>query len=342
MRKRVWITAIVVSVVCLMLLLLRRPQRQRTVLPEQGEAPTDQLSPSRAVQLQAVESAKNTSARTLSADLMTEMARRRTLEATNKIQERALARWQAPINFYGKVVDENSNAVAEADITFGWSEFPTEEGARRATTKSDADGLFSLHDKRGPALDVWVNKAGYYAAHGGRMGLSYMDEDFSPDPQNPVVFRLRKKGQGTELITSENGIRLSVAVRVPKNNTPVRVDLLQKDVSATGQVEISQVKPPWREATEWSFRMSIPDGGFVENQDEFQFEAPQANYVPTVEYHFTKNETNWTTHVGKQFYIIFGQPRRYGWFRIDSDIAQETIFLTYAINPSGSRNLEPR
>jgi hypothetical protein len=55
-----------------------------------------------------------------------------------------------------------------------------------------------------------------------------------------------------------------------------------------------------------------------------------------------KDETNWTTHVAKQFYIAFGEPRRYGWLRIESDLAQETVFLTYAINPTGSRNLEPK
>lgn len=47
------------------------------------------------------------------------------------------------------------------------------------------------------------------------------------------------------------------------------------------------------------------------------------------------------TQVSKQFYITFGQPRRYGWLRIESNLAQETVFLTYAINPTGSRNLEP-
>ncbi len=61
-----------------------------------------------------------------------------------------------------------------------------------------------------------------------------------------------------------------------------------------------------------------------------------------VGYHFTKSKTNWTTQVSKQFYITFGQPRKYGWLRIESNLAQETIFLTYAINPAGSRNLEPK
>ena len=41
------------------------------------------------------------------------------------------------------------------------------------------------------------------------------------------------------------------------------------------------------------------------------------------------------------FGIVFGESRKYGWLRIESNLAQETVFLTYAINPSGSQNLEP-
>jgi hypothetical protein len=230
------------------------------------------------------------------------------------------------------------------NIHFSWYDIPAKDGERTADTQSDSEGLFSLKGKHGPSLTVGFSKEGYYSSQRGEITSNYALEPdiILPDPQNPVVLQLHKKGQGVELITSENGFRLKVDVRVPKNNTPIRVDLFQKQASATGQLEISQNKPPWRDATNWSFRMSIPDGGFVENEDEFQFEAPETNYQPTVEYHFAKTETNWVTQVTKSFYIAFGQPRKYGWLRIDSNIDQETIFLTYVINPTGSRNLEPR
>ncbi len=263
--------------------------------------------------------------------------------ATNAYMQNLLQRWQTRIDFYGKVVDEKGSPVEGASIQFNWTEVPSFEGpGNSATTTSDAAGLFSLEGKHGPSLNVRVMKDGYYTSPANRMGFSYrMGQVFLPDQTNPVVFRLRKKGQGVQLITSENGIRSNVAVRVSKNDVTIQVDLLEKKPSATGQLEIGQIKPPWREATNWSFRLSIPAGGFVENQDEFQFEAPESNYLPSVEYSFSKNETNWTTQVSKQFYIAFGQPRKFGWLRIESNLAQETVFLTYAINPTGARNLEP-
>ena len=264
-------------------------------------------------------------------------------ELSNAITERMLRLWQAPIDFFGKVVDQDNRPVPGASIHFGWNETPEDEGQKTYTTETDAEGIFSLRSRRGASLIVTVSKDGYYASHGGRLALNYAfaNEKPSSDPLNPVVFYLRKKGRGVALLTSQNGIRPDLAVRIPRDNTPVRVDLLQKASGITGQLEIRQMKPPWKEASDWSFGMSIPDGGLVENGDEFQFEAPEDNYQPTVEYHYAKSEINWVTHVSKQFYIEFGQPRKYGWLRIQSDLAQETVFLTYAINPSGSRNLEP-
>jgi hypothetical protein len=253
-----------------------------------------------------------------------------------------LERWRTPIEFYGKVVDENTNPVSGAKISFDCND-TSSTGTSFYHAESDVSGSFSLKGIQGYLLVVKVSKEGYYSVlpFGTNFFYARASANIVPDQENSVIFTLRKKGSGAELITSENGVRPSLWVRVPGNNTPVRVDLFQKQVSPNGQLEISQNKPPWNEATEWSFHMSIPGGGFVENQDEFQFEAPEMNYQQTVEYQFTRSETNWITHATKQFYIVLDQPRRYGWLRIESDLAQETVFLTYAINPAGSRNLEP-
>jgi hypothetical protein len=268
------------------------------------------------------------------------------LGTSNAVDPRILADWQAPIEFYGKVVDDSGNPVVGATAGFHWVEVPTAEGNRATNTESDADGLFSLQNALGLNLGVSVSKEGYYSSRRDNDSFRYGSlgggDKFLPDSLNPVAFHLRKKGQGTELITSESALRPEVDVRVPKDNTPVRVDFFQKQASPTGQLEISQNKPPIQGATSWSFSLSIPDGGLVENQDEFQFAAPDSGYQSTVKYGFAEGDTNWTRQVTKQFYIVFGQPRKYGWLRIESNLAQETVFLTYAINPSGSQNLEPQ
>ena len=342
MRIRVWLLCIAALALCLLLLLFSRSNRKERAPHMLASVTNQEPAQQQPTSVDADRPPITPQAAIPSAAKPPTAATPKTWDS-NTVWQTTLAHWQAPIDFYGRVVDEHGNPVPSASIHFRWIETPAEDGERTADTQSDPEGLFSLQGKQGRSLTVWLGKDGYYSSHKGQMGFLYAlgQEIHSPDPRNPVIFRLRKKGQGVELITSDNGVRPNLAIRIPKNDTPVRVDCFQKQASLAGELEIRQNKPPWREATEWSFRMSIPDGGFVENEDEFQFEAPASNYPSAVEYRFTKSETNWTTHVTKQFYITFGQPRRFGWLRIESNLAQETIFLTYAINPSGARNLEP-
>lgn len=344
MRKRIWIICIAGLALCLSIVLLSWTKHQNTELTAESTTLTNQtLRQSEPPTLAEPSQIQSPIGKTTTVPPQMPSPPP-TPFSPDVVGPNALTNWQAPIEFYGKVVDENTNPVAGAKIIFHWVEVPTEEGNRTTNTESDAGGLFSLNGARGPSLSISVNKEGYYTSRRDNDSASYGPlgaGNFSPDSRNPVIFHLRKKGQGAELITSDNGIRPNLAVRLAKNNVPVRVDFFKKQAGVSGELEISQDKPPWQEATVWSFRMSILDGGFVENEDQFQFEAPEKNYQQTVEYRFKKGEANWATQVTKQFYIAFGQPLKYGWLRIESNLAQETIFITYVINPSGSRNLEP-
>jgi hypothetical protein len=340
MRTRILIFCGLVLAVCLWLLLRRPPEPQPKAEAPEAQAPlTNQLSASQPRQPKTVGEPQKAG----NGPNVGQVPSRPSQTEISNLQQKMLADWQRPIEFYGKVVDENSNAVSGAQVSFHWMQSPSEDGSRSSNTESDVGGLFSLLGAAGPTLSVSISKDGYYTSRLTPDGFRYDgDKPFQPSSLDPVVFHLRKKAQGVELITSENGMRSDVWLRVPKDGTPVRVDFSQKQASPTGQLKISQNKPPFQNATNWSFSMSIPDGGLVENQDEFQFAAPESGYQPTVEYDFAKDGTNWTTQVTKQFYIAFGEPRKYGWLRIESNLAQETIFLTYAINPTGSRNLEPQ
>jgi hypothetical protein len=255
---------------------------------------------------------------------------------------------QKPIDFYGKVIDENSNAVSGASIAFRWDDLTAPDWTRTSSTLSDADGLFSLNGKRGATLTVSASKEGYYTSRSDTDSFYFVfapnNQVYSPDQSNPIIFHLHKKGQGADLVTSANGLQTSLAALVPLNGAPLSVDLLQQKVGGSGDLELSQVKPDrshWQSATNWSFHMNIPTGGFIEQADAFPFIAPEGGYQTTVDLNFVKGEPDWKTQITKTYYIAFGQPRKYGWFRVEANIAQQTVFLTYAINPSGSRNLEP-
>jgi hypothetical protein len=336
MKKTVLIFYVVVLIICVWLLLHRRT---REIANETSSTNSASQVQQNSIISNSVNSNSSATVPRLNASVpLTDV------EKSNAYTQAVLAKWQGPINFYGKVIDENSNPVEDASIHFQWVEEPTEAGNRHADVLSDVEGLFSLTGQRGLDLGVFVGKQGYYSSRRDGNSFNYgplRGPSFPADPLNPVIFHLKKKEQGVVLITSKHGMQLKVDVDVPRNNVPVWVDFFQKQAGATGQLEISQTKPPWQTATNWSYSLSIPDGGLIENQDEYQFVAPITGYQPMVEYDFSKEETNWTTQVTKQFYIAFGEPRKYGWLRVESNLAQETVFLTYAINPTGSQSLEP-
>ncbi|MEI6780221.1 MAG: carboxypeptidase regulatory-like domain-containing protein [Verrucomicrobiota bacterium] len=256
--------------------------------------------------------------------------------------------YETPISFYGRVVDQDGSPLADASVAFGWVN--TNFQQQGSSTLSDGAGLFSLSGAQGKNLTVNVSKEGYYgSSRSNQTSFQFSDmsgnRTFTPDPASRVLFHLRKKGPGAELITSQYGVKDYLGVVVPRGGTPVQVDLLSRKVGAGGQIVISQLKPPyqsWKQATEWTFRMAIPDGGFVEQDEEFPFQAPEAGYQPTIEFHFKSGETNWATNLQRQYYIAFGQPRRYGRLVVETAIEMEGARLTYAINPDGSRYLEAK
>jgi hypothetical protein len=340
MRKSVLIVCGLVLAVCLWLLLHRRTEAPGSGVSSVTVAATTNQNPLPAPPPKVATPVPNVPAPVAVAP------NKPATSAPAAILPTAAEIWQKPIDFYGKVIDENSNPVAGVSIQFHWTDLTALNQERTDSTESDANGLFSLRGKHGGSMTLWFSKEGYYSSHNGQMSFNYAagPNILSPDPLNPVIFQLHKKGQGVELVTSANGLQSSLAALVPINGDPVKVDLLQQKVGASGDLELSQVKPDrshWQTATNWSFHMSIPAGGFIEEADAFPFTAPETGYQTTVDLAFVKGEPDWATQISKTYYIAFGQPQKYGWLRVEANIAQQTVFLTYAINPTGSRNLEP-
>jgi hypothetical protein len=256
--------------------------------------------------------------------------------------------WKQPINFYGVVVDDTKQPIAAASVDYTWSTVAA-RGTLSKHGETDSSGTFSIHET-GKRISITVSKDGYYTTPSERLrSYEYAnpgDGLFVPDPNNPVVFHLRKRGTSVDLITSQLGVKSYFGVTAPLDGTPVRVDLIErKSGGQGGQLTLSQTKPPydkWKQAAEWTFRMEIPDGGFVQENDEFPFEAPESGYQPVVQFDFQQGRTNWATMLKKDFYIKFGNPPRYGRLHLDTHIDMDGARFSYAVNPDGSRNLEPK
>ncbi len=167
MRTRIWILCILVIAANFLLLWLRHTAKRET--PVQAEATLT----NRPEQPQMVEHRQLTNISQLSSNPASVSSLAREASKTNLIETKFLTAWQAPIEFYGKVLDEASNPVAEANIHFRWSEIPARDGMRMADTKSDSEGLFSLNGKRGASLTISFGKRGYYSSGRGEQTFLY-------------------------------------------------------------------------------------------------------------------------------------------------------------------------
>lgn len=272
---------------------------------------------------------------------MTQEQKNQRLEEWYRMQrEKVAGDWRHPINFYGVVVDENTNGIAGASVGFLWNDV---SGTSKSNTVSDADGLFYLIGVSGRVLNVNVEKPNYYYVKS--LNENSFDYTSYVPNLNPVVFHLRKRGLGVDLVTSQYGVIRDLRVKAPLDGVPVNIDLLQRKVDGNGGLQIVQIKPiyeKWREAKQWSFRLAIPDGGFVEQNDEFPFEAPESGYQPAIEFVFRTGETNWMSEIRKDYYIKYGTPTKYGRLHLETSITMDGARLTYAINPDGTRYLEAK
>jgi hypothetical protein len=259
------------------------------------------------------------------------------------------AQLHQPIAFYGRVVDQNNAAIVGANVKFIWTHFVNPETSYEKNVLTDINGGFSLQGVVGATLSVQVSATNCYPmANSSTRTFSYsktpIQKPFQPDPGNPVVFQLRRKGIGATLITSGSGALSEYSITLPRDGTPVKVDLLQQQVSDAGQIQISQIKPAfkdWKQASQWDFKMTIPNGGFIEESDEFPFEAPASGYQQTIEFRFQQGQADWATSVKKDYYIEFGNPPKFGHLHVVTAIDIDDVRLTYQINPDGSQNLEP-
>ena len=338
----IWIICIAVLVACLLLALFRPRQHQNSTEPPQIVTPTNQLTQQAQSQAPAVPPTSNIVQTAPLPPSATTFAKARALAK--------LASWQAPIEFYGKVVDENNNPVAGATINFHWVETPSKEGNKTSKAQSDAAGLFSLHGARGPDLAVLVSKEGYYSYretdHPAFKYGFFSNGDFSPDPRNPIVFHLHKKGKKEPLIRKDFPPGIGQIWQLHHDGMPIELDLLSgRKVSAgNGQLKLEF----WRDVSDikasrfdWKLQISISKGGLIGTDEEFAFQAPESGYQPSVLIDMPATNQNWQDEVRSKYYIQLPDGK-YG--RIDVYLMPYNGVFTVqsAINPAGSRNLEPQ
>jgi hypothetical protein len=266
-------------------------------------------------------------------------------EKLEKLKEESRKPWLTPITFYGKVVDENAQPVEGAQVEFDWNDL-SPAGHSEVRTTSDAWGLFSLTGVQGKRLLVSVKKTGYYTWHERNQGsfeYASKSEDIyhKPDPNNPVLFYLKKKGEAEPLVKIEKYFRIR------RDGTPVSVDLLKGKEAPKGQGDLQvecwtadQHKDRFNRYN-WRCRITVPNGGLIESTKEFDFEAPENGYRPSDEIEMPMSlAEKWRPEAEKRYFVKLGNGN-YARIMFRMIAGGDHFFkIESFLNPSGSRNLE--
>lgn len=249
--------------------------------------------------------------------------------------------FNAPIAFYGKVVDQYGHPVPYADVGYTAADKFNASGSNYSG-KTDVDGFFEISGIKGAGLLVGVGKQGYYPIEGKSSASfaygigpdSYRRS--APTKGNPAIFELHKMGETVPLIQVS-----SLQINVPKTGQSLNIDL------ATGQAGRGNLQlESWigdasRRPFEWRYRLSVPGGGLIERTGEFDFEAPSDGYQAAVDVSMPTNAEKWSSDVTKSYFAKLPDGT-YARFSINLYPGKRNFVVLegYLSSTSGNRNLE--
>jgi hypothetical protein len=268
-------------------------------------------------------------------------------------REQKLQRFfNAPIDFYGKVVDENDQPISGASTHYivasaSFYGSPTLDGPQ-----TDAKGFFSITGKRGPRLSVWVEHPRYHKTDSAHQRIEYARGEYMagkeppppPTKENPAIFVLHKKGIAEPLIRHQE-----IKRRLPFNGNPIGINLRTGGEGQDGEsiiialqsegdkVPINTFRP-----FNWSLTIQVLGGGLVERLNALDFQAPADGYRPqiVIEMPAFLPEGDWKSEIQQEYFVAFGSGS-YGRVRLDiSGLKGRCIAETYLNPKAGSRNLE--
>jgi hypothetical protein len=257
------------------------------------------------------------------------------------IQAGLMAENKQPLDFYGKVVDQNGNPVTGAKVqgNVGLNVSFVESRDEIHFTETDSEGRFKFLGLHGMGLGIWPQKQGYDY----NLKLpSRRPADYHLDPNNPVVFTMWKL-KGPEPMK-----HAEFRTRILCDGATAVFDLTNGKRNPNGNLRITLLRNPLKvrrgkDHFDWSFKIEILGGGLLSESDSYPNWAPENGYRSAFVKTVNATDSPWQARFIQNFYFKDGGGN-YGRLFIDvttdSDTADTGIRIESWVNPSGSQNLE--
>jgi hypothetical protein len=254
-----------------------------------------------------------------------------------------------PIDFYGRLQDQFSNAVTGATISFGVRIFNGNESTvKNGQVESDSNGFFTISGYQGQDLSIAPQKPGYVlAATSTLFKYSHLEDNpFVSDPSNPTVIKMWKLHGGEPLLSINQRYKFHFA------DAPINFDLITGEiVLAGGDVEITVARSSGditgRTRQDWSVHIEAVDGGLIESSgDEIAYEAPANGYHQSDDFVMSTNAPHkWLGGFDQTFFLQSRHGQVYSKINFGISINQypdDYIWVEFhgIANTNGSRNWE--
>ena len=244
----------------------------------------------------------------------------------------------APIEFYGKVIDDLGYPVEGATIHYSVADQYFGNSSKYTGT-SESGGSFTIGGIKGAGIYVEVSKEGYYRVPDqsyASFGYGVPSGRQPPSKESPAIFVLRRKGKAYPLVHVS-----SRQINVLDNGRPLNIDL-STGQAGRGSLQLeSWIGDSSQRRFDWRYRLSVPGGGLVERNEQFAYEAPIDGYQAAVEVNMPADAERWSSDLNKSYFAKLPDGK-YARFSLSLYPGKRNfVVLESYVNPTpGTRNLE--
>lgn len=276
-----------------------------------------------------------------------EERKRKHHENRQKVITQVIKHANVPIDFWGKVVDQNGEPLEGVKITYRIQQPRVMWDSNSIVKKisTDANGDFFITGDKGSCFGLKeFKKEGYRKTEGQRVSFTYVSSSdiYIPNKVKPKVYTMVKVDELPSLIQGKRWITL------PWDGKPVYYNLKTGRYGQEGDIKImalrGEIKGKGLEARfDWTFKVEVLGGGILETTRGEATIAPADGYKPFWEYGQRKTEDKWSYGKGTTHLCFKLKNGNYGRLQLRCSAEPDAIYscnITSYLNPSGGRILE--
>jgi hypothetical protein len=271
-----------------------------------------------------------------------------TLEPANAgkrldLKRQALEEKNVPFAFFGRVVDQDSNGLANVSIKVRVRHWDIDSPGTSIPLErtTDDSGRFDIHDVTGDAFDIESIAKTNYELEPTRLSYGAVQGSLT----EPAIFKMWRMGSHETLLTGSKPFHI-----VP-DGRPYFISFQDDTISEAGPGNLKLWVKYANKADadgkrDWSCEIDVVNGGLLEETDgaNAMYVAPLEGYIPSFELHQQIRDGQSGSIGEKRFFVKFNNGQEYGRITIEliapyNGNVPGLVRLQYSVNPSASRVL---